>query len=947
MNKRTCWAALVVAAGAFVAGGCPQQPPLEFVAGGTGQTTRLSAVASVRVFSPAEDLSLRAGTPIDVNWQAVATTTFASVDVIFDRDQDPTNGNEIVAADNLPLTETSALLDTSDLEAGQVFVGVLLFERNELSTFAYAPGSLNVNQRTQFFFTSPRDIFEFDRSRRVTPRFDVAWEMLDPDSTVTVRVYLDPDQTPNGNELLLRESTNQTGDSFSFSISTALLEPGVYRILALVDDGVDQTAFYAPAQIRIRARLSDFIDLRELDNPQSTLRGAIFEGFNPRDNAGSFVSSAGDLDGDGFDDFLIVAQFGKPQYQINTERTGVGEAYLIYGRARDFTGRINLNSTGTLFRGEVFGGPPEVLAPVRPSRGITSFALLSDWDNDGLPEMAFGVPFTDSAPVGQISSEVGAPLDPVGYFRTGAVVVASSVCLRPDLGFPGRNIFNLAEFGTLAHVPLEPLTFPFCVEGITSNKAASAPGSGSFFHRHLVGVTGAPNEGSVRLGCRLSSDEFGDQFGETVSAGDFDSIIISAPNRDPGIATLSNFGLSIPGAGVISIYFVNTPGSFFPWTTTQAPPAGADWPGFPVEGNVDLLPHGGPYHYIVSDFRAPARISPFPFRSPGYVVEPTHTPPCVYLVDRDAPTAARTTQIWTSVEGARLGGAKSVADFNADGLRDILIGSPLAGDGRGAAFLVFGRLRELVMSGELRIDELGLPLNGPNDAQSRIFDGVRVVGAPGERLGQALDSAGDFNGDGVADVLIGSPLTNQRKGGAAVFFGSRDVINLTQEEIPFDELPERGLGVIFFGEEEGDLAGARVATAGDVDGDGNDDILIAAPNRSVRLDLDQDGVLEVDRTECGVVYLIYGSPDLKGRIALADVGTEKLPGAVFIGAHSGDHLGAGLGLQGDRSLGIAAAGDVDGDGFGDLLLGSVSASPRNRTAAGEAYLIYGEGQTPQ
>lgn len=943
MNRRSCWTALGIAAGLLAAGGCPQQPPLEFVAGGTGQTTRLAASASVRVFSPAEDLALRAGSPIEVNWQAVATTTFASVDVIFDRDQDPTNGNEIVAADNLPLTETSALLDTSDLEAGQVFVGVLLFERNELSTFAYAPGVLNVNQRTQFFFTAPRDIFAFDRSRRVVPRFDVAWELLDPDSTVTVRVFLDPDQTPNGNELLLRESTNQNGDSFSFSLPTALFEPGVYRILALVNDGVDETPFYAPAQIRIRARLSDFIDLRELDNPESNLRGAIFEGFNPRDNAGSFVRGTGDLDGDGFDDFIVMAQFGKPQYQVNTERTGVGEAYLIYGRARDFTGRINLNSTGTLFRGEIFGGPPEIQNPVRPSRGITSFTMLADWDNDGLREMAFGVPFTDSAPVFSVSGDLSAPLDAAGYFRTGGVVVASSIVLRPDLGYPGRHVMSLSEIGTLPHVPIQPLTTPICPEGFIGAKGPTGTTGTSFFHAHLADVVGTGNIGSVRLGCRFSSDEFGDQFGETVAAGDFGAIIMSAPNRDPGIATFSHFGQSVPGAGVVSIYWVDVTTSFFPWTTTQAPGAAGNWPGFPLEGVVDLLPHGGPYHYIVDDFRTAVAV-PFATRSPGYVVDRDDGEPCLLEIDRRTPIATRTTRIWTNQPGAHLGGVRSIADFNADGLRDLVVGTPFTPDGRGAAYIVLGRVRDLVQGGELQIEELGLPLNAPSGQASRIFDGIRVIGEPGEHLGVSIDSAGDFNGDGVADVIIGSPFANDRRGGAGIFFGSREVINLTEEEIPFQQLPARGLGVIFVGEDEGDLAGARVATAGDVDGDGNDDILIAAPDRSVRLDLDQDGVVEVDRTECGVVYLIYGSPQLSGTLELADVGTDKLPGAVFIGSNSGDHLGAGLGIQGDRSRGIGAAGDINGDGFGDLLLGSVSASPRDRTAAGEAYLIYGAGQ---
>ncbi len=943
MNRRTCWVTLGALTAAALAGGCPQQAPLEFIAGGTGETTRLAASASVQVFSPAEDQSVRAGTPIEVNWQAVATTTFATVDIIFDRDQNPTNGNEVTAVSDVALTDTTALADTTSLEAGRYFVGVVLFERNELSTFDYAPGVITVNQRTQFFFTAPRDIFEFDRSRRVVPRFDVAWELLDPDSTVTVRIFLDPDDSPNGNELLLRESTEQRRDSFSFSMPTAAFEPGVYRILALVDDGIEQEPFYAPAQIRLRARLSDFIDLRQLDDPDSTLRGAIFEGFNPRDNAGSFVSGARDLDNDGFDDFVIVAQFGKPIFQFNVERTGIGEAYLIYGRQRSFTGRINLNSTGTLFRGDIFGGPPELVDPIRPSRGITSFTVLSDWDGDGLREFAFGVPFTDSLPISAFDADAFAPLDAAGFFRTGAVIVASSIVLRPDVGWPGRNVVNLAEIGTLPHQTFQGLNVPFCTEGFTSDKSVAAGVSLSLYHRHLVG----PNPvGAVRLGCRLSSDEFGDQFGETISAGDFDSIIISVPNRDPGIATRTGFfnSLSVPGSGVVSIYFVNTPAGFFPWTTSNAPGSTATWPGFPSEGETDLLPHGGPYHYIVDDFT----ISGVSFlrTSPGFFVMPGDpSPPCPAPdFSRDAPVPRRTTRLWTLTPGARLTGARAIRDFNADGLRDLVVGSPLADDGRGAAFILLGRVRDLVMSGELLLDELGLPLNASTGDASRIFDGIRVIGAPGERLGQSIDSAGDFNGDGIGDVLIGSPLANNRQGGAAVFFGSRDVINLTEEEIPFDELPERGLGVIFVGQNEGDLAGARVASAGDVDGDGNDDILIAAPNRNVRLDLDQDGQLEIDRTECGVVYLIYGSPELSGRISLADVGTEKLPGAVFIGAHSGDHIGAGLGLQGDRSTGIAGAGDVDGDGFGDLLIGAVSASPRNRTAAGEVYLIYGVGQ---
>ena len=308
----------------------------------------------------------------------------------------------------------------------------------------------------------------------------------------------------------------------------------------------------------------------------------------------------------------------------------------------------------------------------------------------------------------------------------------------------------------------------------------------------------------------------------------------------------------------------------------------------------------------------------------------------------------RTNQIVGPHRFAYLSAVRGLGDVNGDGNPDFAVGSKNVsesfdnpqnptGPTVGAVFIVFGR--QTGLEGDYLLDRMALATNATGRVHGVLLRGTTAD----EQMGRVFDDAGDFDGDGVSDVVVGAAGYDANRGQAVVILGSA-TLESPAGGWTVDDILVAGRGVRFTGGAAGDLAGANVAGAGDVDGDGRGDILIAAPGAAGGQ---------------GAVYLIYGAPGLGGQeLSLSQVGTLALPGVKFLGRGATDQLGggqveypgsAGIYLNPNSnpstiySRGVVSLGDIDGDGYADFAISAMLANPNGRVRAGEVYILYGRG----
>ncbi|MEQ8466042.1 hypothetical protein [Coleofasciculus sp. E1-EBD-02] len=254
------------------------------------------------------------------------------------------------------------------------------------------------------------------------------------------------------------------------------------------------------------------------------------------------------------------------------------------------------------------------------------------------------------------------------------------------------------------------------------------------------------------------------------------------------------------------------------------------------------------------------------------------------------------------------GSVSRAGDINGDGIDDLIIDASLA-DPAGETYVVFGNSEGFNASLELS------ELNGSNGF---VINGIDA----GDESGSSVSGAGDINGDGIDDLIIGArgadPNGNFRAGETYVVFGNSKGFNASLE---LSELNGSN-GFVLNGIDVFDQSGSSVGGAGDINGDGIGDLIIGARNA------DPNG-----NSFAGETYVVFGnSKGFNASLELSELNGSN--GFVINGIDRGDRSG----------YSVSGAGDINGDGIDDLIIGATLANPNGNSGAGETYVVFGNSE---
>ncbi|MBU1099556.1 MAG: FG-GAP repeat protein [Bacteroidetes bacterium] len=567
---------------------------------------------------------------------------------------------------------------------------------------------------------------------------------------------------------------------------------------------------------------------------------------------GKSVSSAGDVNNDGFDDFIV----GAPAYNSKE-----GRAYIYLGGSILNSG-VDLTLSAEGFFDE-FG---------------TSVSSAGDVNNDGYDDVIVGAPGYENnkgrAYIYFGSSQGSLNADPdiiltgeyqwefLGYSVSGAgdvnndgyddvIVGAYGNTLKGTayIYFGGSSMNSIADVKMTGLSDYEKFGYSVSSAGDVNNDGYSdvivgAPGYSSNTGRAYIflGASGTSMNNAAAL--TMTGENTGNEFGNSVSSAGFvnndnySDFIIGAAKYESakGRAYIYMGGASLNNIADVVITGDNANDNF----GSQVSSAG----DLNNDGFTDII-IGAESNNFETGF---AKIY---YGATGVTMDNIS----------DGTLTGENTYDKFSVS------VSSAGDLNNDGFDDIIVGASNYSKGLGKTYIYKGASTFDI--------NVGLTITG--DAGF------------GNQFGTSISGAGDINNDGIDDIIIGAPKYNNYTGRAYIYFGSNS------------STPNNNVDLVLTGESEESYFGYSVATAGDVNNDGYDDVIVGAYNYN---------------TGRGRAYIYYGGSSMNSN---ADV--------TLTGTGIGDFFGKS----------VSPAGDVNNDGYDDVIVGAYGYSGNT----GRAYIYYG------